>query len=97
MGTRLRRLSLEVARFSAVNVVATAVALVLFNLLGHGLKGWFDGPLNGQVIYAYLLANSVGTDPESRSYSTGRPRPRAISIRCTSEVPSPISRTFASR
>jgi putative flippase GtrA len=60
MGTRLRRLSLEVARFSAVNVVATAVALVLFNLLGHGLKGWFDGPLNGQVIYAYLLANSVG-------------------------------------
>ncbi|HET6167045.1 MAG TPA: GtrA family protein [Marmoricola sp.] len=60
MGNRLRRLSLEVARFSAVNVVATAVAFVLFNLLGHGLKGWFEGPLNGQVIAAYLVANSVG-------------------------------------
>ena len=30
-------------------------------------------------------------------YSTGRPSPRAISIRWTSEVPSPISSTFASR
>ena len=30
-------------------------------------------------------------------HSTGRPSPRAISIRCTSEVPSPISRTLASR
>lgn len=27
----------------------------------------------------------------------GNPRSRAISIRCTSFVPSPISRTFASR
>ena len=31
------------------------------------------------------------------AHSTGRPRPRAISIRCTSEVPSPISSTLASR
>jgi hypothetical protein len=31
------------------------------------------------------------------SHSTGRPSPRAISIRCTSEVPSPISSTLASR
>ena len=30
-------------------------------------------------------------------YSTGSPRPRAMSIRWTSEVPSPISSTFASR
>jgi len=60
MGPRIRRLSLEVARFSAVNVVATAVALVLFNLLVHGLAGWFEGPLNPHVITAYLLANSVG-------------------------------------
>ena len=30
-------------------------------------------------------------------YSTGSPSRRAIKIRCTSEVPSPISRTFASR
>ena len=60
MGPRLRRLSGEVARFSAVNVVATAVSLTLFNLLAHGVKGWFDGVLNDQVIPAYLLANSVG-------------------------------------
>ena len=32
-----------------------------------------------------------------RAHSTGRPSPRAISIRCTSEVPSPISSTLASR
>ena len=31
------------------------------------------------------------------AYSTGRPSPRAISIRWTSEVPSPISSTLASR
>jgi putative flippase GtrA len=56
----LRRLSGEVARFSAVNVAATAVSLVLFNVITHGLKGWFHGPLNDHVILAYLLANSVG-------------------------------------
>ena len=60
MGPRIRRFSLEVARFSAVNVVATAVSLVLFNVIVHGLKGWFHGPLNDHVITAYLLANSVG-------------------------------------
>lgn len=60
MGRPLRRLSGEVARFSAVNVVATAVSLVLFNLITHGVKGWFEGPLNDEVILAYLLANSVG-------------------------------------
>jgi len=60
MGPRLRRLSGEVARFSAVNVAATAVSLVIFNALVHGVKGWFDGPLNDHVITGYLLANSVG-------------------------------------
>jgi putative flippase GtrA len=60
MGPRIRRLSLEVARFSAVNVAATIVAVFLFNMLVHGLKGWFDGPLNAHPISAYLLANSVG-------------------------------------
>lgn len=56
----LRRLSGEVARFSAVNVAATVVAVFLFNALVHGLKGWFDGPLNEHAITSYLLANSVG-------------------------------------
>ena len=44
------------------------------------------------------LAGLRRTPPRSRrDHSTGRPRPRAISIRCTSEVPSPISSTLASR
>ena len=56
----LRRLSGEVARFSAVNVAATAVAVFLFNALVHGLKGLFDGPLHTHAITSYLIANSVG-------------------------------------
>ncbi|HEX2894087.1 MAG TPA: GtrA family protein [Marmoricola sp.] len=60
MTAGLRRLSGEVARFSAVNVAATVVAVFLFNALVHGLTGWFDGPLNEHAITAYLLANSVG-------------------------------------
>jgi len=60
LGPRLRRLSGEVARFSAVNVAATAVSFVLFNVITHGVKGWFHGPLNDHVILAYLIANSVG-------------------------------------
>ena len=50
-------------------------------------------------------ARSVGARVRSRAalmlsmidYSTGSPSRRAISSRCTSEVPSPISKTFASR
>jgi putative flippase GtrA len=57
---RLRRLTGEVARFSAVNIVATAIALVLFNALVHGFKGWFGGPMNDNPLTAYLAANSVG-------------------------------------
>lgn len=60
MGRRLRRITGEVARFSAVNIVATAIALVLFNALVHGFSGWFDGPMNGNPFTAYLAANSVG-------------------------------------
>lgn len=57
---RLRRLTGEVARFSAVNTVATLVALFLFNALVHGVQGWFDGVMHGDPIPAYLVANSVG-------------------------------------
>jgi putative flippase GtrA len=57
---RLRNLSGEVARFSAVNVGATVIAVFLFNAIVHGITGWFDGPLNDHPIAAYLLANSVG-------------------------------------
>jgi putative flippase GtrA len=57
---RLRNLSGEVARFSAVNVGATVVAVFLFNAIVHGIRGWFDGPLNDHPSTAYVLANSVG-------------------------------------
>lgn len=49
------------AKFSAVNVVATVVAVVLFNLLVHGIMGLFHpGPLNAWPLTAWLLANCVG-------------------------------------
>lgn len=60
MSARLRRLGGETARFAAVNIVATAVALTLFNLLTHGIKGWYDGPMNDRPLSSYLLANSIG-------------------------------------
>jgi putative flippase GtrA len=60
MGRRLRRIGGEVARFSAVNIVATIVALVIFNAIVHGVKGWFDAPMNDNPLTSYLIANSVG-------------------------------------
>lgn len=60
MGTRLRRLGAEGGRFVVVNVAATCVALTLFNLLTHGIRGWFDGPLHGAPIVSYLIAHGIG-------------------------------------
>ncbi len=61
MGGRLRRIGDEAARFSAVNVVATAVALVIFNLLAHGIPGIYNpGPLNGWPLTSWFVANCVG-------------------------------------
>ena len=59
-------------------------------------------PTHGEELGALgeetLIAMAHGTQrSRGPGYSTGRPRPRAISIRCTSEVPSPISSTLASR
>ena len=65
-------------------------------------------PLTHKSLFALAslaAARSVGASVRSRAaliwsmidYSTGSPSRRAISSRCTSEVPSPISRTFASR
>jgi putative flippase GtrA len=59
MGERRRRFTGEVGRFLAVGLVATIVALVLFNALVHGF-GFFDPPLNEQAELAYLLANGIG-------------------------------------
>lgn len=58
---RLRRTRLfgEVVRFMMVGGIATAVAFVLFNGLVHGFF-MGAGPMNGQPIPAYIIANTVG-------------------------------------
>lgn len=60
MGRRLRRIGGEIVRFSAVNVVATVAAVVIFNALVHGVKGWFEGPANSHPLPMFLAAHSVG-------------------------------------
>jgi putative flippase GtrA len=61
MGPRLRRIGGEAVKFSAVNVVATVVAVVLFNVLVHGIAGiGRPGLLNGWPVTAWFLANCVG-------------------------------------
>ena len=60
MGRRLQRLATEAAKFLAVGGVATAVALVLFNLLVHGFFGSVPGPMHDMPLTAYILANCVG-------------------------------------
>jgi len=61
MGSRLRRIGGEAAKFSAVNVVATVVAIFLFNALVHGLPGLYSpGPFHGFPVLTYFLANCVG-------------------------------------
>ena len=61
MGSRARRIFGEAIKFSAVNVVATAVAVVLFNALVHGLPALYGpGPLHGYPVVTYFVANTVG-------------------------------------
>lgn len=60
MGRRLQHLTGEAVKFSAVNVVATVIALVIFNALVHGIKGVYDGPLHARPLSTYVLANTVG-------------------------------------
>ena len=60
MGRRQRVLS-EGGKFLAVGVVATLVALVLFNLLVHGPGfGFSPGPMNQQPLVAFAIANLIG-------------------------------------
>jgi putative flippase GtrA len=57
----MRRLGGEAARFSAVNVAATVVAIVLFNVLVHGVAGLGrPGVMNSWPLSAWFLANCVG-------------------------------------
>ena len=60
MGERWQRFAAEVGRFLAVGLVATIVALILFNLLVHGFNTGQHAVLDDQPILAYVIANSVG-------------------------------------
>lgn len=60
MGERWQRFAGEVSRFLAVGLVATIVAVLLFNFLVHGYNTAQWAPLNRQPELAYLLANTVG-------------------------------------
>ena len=61
MGPRLRRLGGEAAKFSAVNVVATVVAIVLFNVFVHGVPALSrPGVLNTWPVTAWFVANVIG-------------------------------------
>ena len=60
MGERWQRFMAEVGRFLAVGLLATIVALVLFNFLVHGFNTADFAPLNGQPELAYLIASAVG-------------------------------------
>jgi len=79
MRHRLRPLGVEAARFSAVSVVATVVAVVLFNVLVHGIAGISrPGPLNGWPVTSWFLANCVGmviSFQGSRRYAFKHRRP----------------------
>src|SRR6476469_2206235 len=61
MGARARRVFGEAVKFSAVNVVATTVAVLLFNALVHGLPTLYGpGPLHDYPLMTYVVANTVG-------------------------------------
>jgi len=60
VGERWQRFAAEVGRFLAVGLLATIVALILFNLLVHGFNTGGSALLNGQPEVAYVLANAVG-------------------------------------
>ena len=60
MGERWERFAGEVGRFLAVGLLATIVALILFNFLVHGFNTADFTLLNDQPELAYLIANAVG-------------------------------------
>ncbi len=60
MGERWQRFTTEVGRFLAVGLVATIVALIIFNFLVHGFGAMDAALLNDHAELAYLIANSVG-------------------------------------
>ena len=59
MGERWQRFAGEVGRFLAVGLLATIVAIVLFNFLVHGFNTADFAPLNDSPELAYVIANGV--------------------------------------
>jgi len=60
MGDRWQRLVTEASRFLGVGLLATIVALFLFNLLLHGFGLFDEALLRGRPILAYVVANGIG-------------------------------------
>lgn len=60
MSSRWQRVLTEAGRFLAVGGLATIVALLLFNVLVHGLVPGLPALLADQPVAAYVAANSVG-------------------------------------
>ena len=76
MGERWQRFAGEVGRFLAVGLLATIVAIVLFNFLVHGYNTADWAPLNEQPELAYVIANGVGmADQLQRHQVVGVPGP----------------------
>jgi putative flippase GtrA len=59
VGHRWQRFLSEGAKFLTVGGVATAVSFVIFNGLVHGYFGG-HGPMHGDPLVAFVLANTVG-------------------------------------
>jgi putative flippase GtrA len=60
MSDRTQRFMAEVGRFLAVGGAATALALVIFNLLVHGFNTGDHAVLGQEPILAYVIANTLG-------------------------------------
>jgi len=58
--TPWKRFGLEASRFLAVGLVATIVALILFNFLVHGFGAMDSAWFNDKPEMAYVIANAVG-------------------------------------
>lgn len=59
--SRGRRLAGEIWRYQAVGLLATLVAVIVFNGLVHGYDMADFAPLNDRPILAYVIANLLGT------------------------------------
>jgi putative flippase GtrA len=76
-----RRFRAEVGRFLAVGLVATIVALILFNFLVHGFGAVDVGWLNDQPEIAYVIANAIGMAISFRGTKVWAFRDRATTHR----------------